>query len=82
MACSPTASLRGKTDNGILDGNVRSIAWNERFIVVKRFPLGPPEDWMIVDTLQQRIEGPYSDSEFEESLLDPAVAVLGVDPIP
>lgn len=68
VACSPTATLRGTTDNGILDGNVRSIGWNERFIVVKRFPLGPPEDWLIVDTREQRIDGPYSDRGFAERL--------------
>src|SRR6185312_302755 len=56
---------RQKDGGGVIDGIVRRIAWNDKFIVVYRQALvrTPGTDgWMVIDLSTHKIDGPIEDS--------------------
>jgi hypothetical protein len=80
-ACGAVDELRGRTDNGPLDGTVQRIGWNTRYIVVLRQAVirSEPDGWMILDTEGPALRGPLSDKEWEqERAKDPRLGGLGI----
>ena len=61
--CSVRATLRGRTDNGPLDGTVSRVGWNQRYILAWRVAIVGNErnGWMLLDTREQRIEAIFDD---------------------
>jgi hypothetical protein len=83
-ACGLRAGLRGKTDNGPLDGTVQQIGWNKRYIVVFRRAVlrSEGDGWMILDADAEALRGPLSDAEWErERERDPALRQLAIHPV-
>lgn len=50
---------------GIIEGTVRRLGWNNRFILVDRHSnyRGDPDGWMIIDVRSEKIIGPFTDAE-------------------
>jgi len=59
---------------GIFDGTLEKIGWNKRYIVGWRTPAngGERAGWMILDTSDGQIEGPFSQSAFDSLEADRA----------
>jgi hypothetical protein len=53
---------------GVLEGVVKRIAWNERYILADREANfgGDRNGWMIVDTATGKITGPFTDAELND----------------
>lgn len=59
--CTWTAKLRGTTDNGPMDGPVLRLGWDERHVIALRaHVVGGVQGWMILDTRDEVLEGPFS----------------------
>jgi len=64
VGCGPTATLKkGHYDNGIVDGSVERVGWDQRFIIAWRRAVARADGdgWMVVDTKSQTIEGPFGE---------------------
>ncbi len=82
--CGVTGGLRGKTDNGPLDGVVEQIGWDERYVVAFRRAIAHSDGdgWMILDTEAHAVRGPLSDVQWaEERQREPALRQLTVHPV-
>jgi len=57
---------------GLLEGTVERIGWNDRYIAGWRTPAFGRDraGWMLLDTTNGRIEGPFSDAEFDALRVD------------
>jgi hypothetical protein len=80
VSCPTSDKIQHRTDNGVLDGNVREIGWDARYIVVKRYPLSPPDDWVAVDTKENMLLGPVATRGELDGRL-PALANIKVQPV-
>ena len=68
---------------GIFDGTLEKIGWNKRYIVGWRTPAygGEHAGWMILDTSDGQIEGPFSQSAFDSLVADrPALRGIVTSP--
>jgi hypothetical protein len=82
--CGVAGGLRGKTDNGPLDGTVHRIGWDDRYVVAFRQPLVRSEGdgWMILDTAAHALRGPLSDAQWaRERERDPTLRHIVVHPV-
>ena len=54
-----------KPGGGVIEGTVKRIGWDERFIIVFRYSnfRGDPDGWMIIDHRKNTMTGPFSDTE-------------------
>ena len=78
VGCSFGAKLRGRTDNGPMNGNVERIGCDDHRIVAARTSVfGGTVGWMILDTRAETLEGPFSDDEFKARLtMNPELAAI------
>ncbi len=77
------AEGQNKPGGGLIEGTIKRIGWDERYIIVWRYSnfRGDPDGWMIIDHQQHTISGPFSDTELSKrpqmagiSTMEPAVA--------
>jgi hypothetical protein len=62
--------LRGRTDNGPLDGTVAKVGWNRRYILAWRRALVSNESdgWMLLDTKEDRLDRILTDEALAQVL--------------
>ncbi|MDY6839822.1 MAG: hypothetical protein SWH78_17830 [Thermodesulfobacteriota bacterium] len=59
------AEGQNKPGGGVIDGTVKRIGWNYRYIIVWQHSnfRGDPDGWMIINHQNRTIKGPFSDQE-------------------
>ncbi len=57
-----------KPGGGVLEGTVKQIGWDDRFIIVWRYSnfRGDPDGWMIIEHQKNTMTGPFSDEELSK----------------
>lgn len=57
---------------GIIEGTIKEIGENSRYVFIKRVPLfsGEPEDWIVLDKTNRTLLGPFGilDSNTQEKM--------------
>jgi hypothetical protein len=50
---------------GVAGGTIERLGWNDRYIVAWRHSTfqGDPDGWMVIDTRENRVSGPWSDED-------------------
>lgn len=65
-------SNNNSNGGGMIEGTVKEIGSNSRYVFIKRMPLfsGEPEDWILIDKENHTLIGPFSslDSNFRKKL--------------
>nr|WP_315393616.1 hypothetical protein [uncultured Duganella sp.] len=63
----PAKEATDTAADGIVDGMVMRIGWDDEVIGVERFATfrGDPDGWMVIDIKSGKITGPVSFAEFE-----------------
>jgi hypothetical protein len=64
---------RDCSGHGVLNGTVRSIGWNERYILVWQNPDAGEAGWVVIDSQSDTITGPFDDEHMASQS-----AVVGV----
>jgi len=62
---------------GILGGTVKSIGWNDRYILVWQNPSAGDSGWMLIDSQTDTITGPLSDAQLAAT--DSVAAIRPLD---
>jgi hypothetical protein len=59
--------LRDCSGHGVLEGTVKSIGWNARYILVWQNPDSGRAGWVLVDAQTDTIVGPLTDEQLASS---------------
>lgn len=71
--------LRASGVDGPMQGTIVAIGWNARFVAAFRRARNDHEDWMILDTQNERLQGPYTEEEWiAKRASDPSLAGIEV----
>jgi hypothetical protein len=82
--CSILAKLKGRTDNGPLDGIVEKLGWDRRFIIAWRHALSrnEPDGWVVLDTVAETMGPVLSEQGLAQRLKEsPELAAIKVHPV-